>query len=755
MQQDRGTNGRRGMRRTVAGAVSSALLALALTPVLASVTAAPAAAAAGDTGSTYGAPVYATGGSGLHKDRIAWLSWGALGAQITNNTSVTNWHEVGPAHRVEVTCQLSGRSGDVYVARPGGYSGDGLDDLYNVGGTGTANQLRSAIRTPDGTTRSFRVACTGALVQFNGQGWGQAQRVSSRPVSLGGMVLADAESTHGAEYVQATAAGGTTSPWFQVDRSNGGCATRDNRAQVAVSRPSTTTWAARMSMTSSECTSGTGTPTAVLVANGASALDVQLFGSGVSAVSLGYVLDVDYGDAPASYGVASALLNPTTWSGGNLAAGTTTTAGYSPTPVNCRWEYQWREGWVEVCDTQYVAATGALAAPNPPEVTLGAAALTNRTAPHSANATGDTPDEDAIAGSAAPAADVYGPGSAHSVTVRCRGNSNARVAGWIDWNGSGAFDAGERSAVATCPSTAAAGADVTLTWTVPADVAGRATFLRLRVAADEADLASAVGAALRGEVEDWAMTVRAPRLEVTRTVDAEYVPAAGGALTHTVTVRNVGTLAMTAQRPAYLYDEVADATDDATLGAVSATGGAATVAGSRITWSGPLDVGATATITYAMTVRDAPRDRVMTNLARVSTSPVTATTAVTCDAGSADLAARQCARVQLWAVGIDLVKEVYRVGETTPLPAGARVPLGTQGTRRYTVTNTGSAPLKDVVLTDEWDQSRVVGNGRSQAVTTPRISCPGLAAGTAVVIPRLEPGESIVCTSTGPVMPDR
>ncbi len=118
-----------------------------------------------------------------------------------------------------------------------------------------------------------------------------------------------------------------------------------------------------------------------------------------------------------------------------------------------------------------------------------------------------------------------------------------------------------------------------------------------RVASDAADLGSATGAALRGEVEDWAVSVRTPRLEVTRATDAQYVPAAaGGAVRYTVPLHNPGPLPMTTERPAYLYDEVAATLDDAELGALTASVGTASVVGSRITWSGPLAVGASVTV---------------------------------------------------------------------------------------------------------------------------------------------------------------
>jgi len=83
--------------------------------------------------------------------------------------------------------------------RPGDWTGDSLDNLYNYGGTGSANQLISGIMVSNGQA-SFRVNCTATL--------------GGQPFPLKGLVMADAESINsGAEYVQATADG----RWFAVE----------------------------------------------------------------------------------------------------------------------------------------------------------------------------------------------------------------------------------------------------------------------------------------------------------------------------------------------------------------------------------------------------------------------------------------------------------------------------------------------------------------------------------------------------------
>ena len=75
-----------------------------------------------------------------------------------------------------------------------------------------------------------------------------------------------------------------------------------------------------------------------MLASGVSALDLTIHGGGQSEAAVGYILAVDYGDAPSTFGAAGALLRPT-WSdpAQPLAAGTTDLAGYvGPGTTNCQ-----------------------------------------------------------------------------------------------------------------------------------------------------------------------------------------------------------------------------------------------------------------------------------------------------------------------------------------------------------------------------------------------------------------------------------
>ena len=98
---------------------------------------------------------------------------------------------------------------------------------------------------------------------------------------------------------------------------------------------------------------------------------------------------------------------------------------------------------------------------------------------------------------------------------------------------------------------------------------------------------------------DCTTTTPVQSFSVTKTADqADVVP--GQKVTYTVTVKNTGGVDYTAGAPASFSDDLSAVLDDATYDN-DATGGA-TYAAPTLSWSGPLAVGATQTITYSVTV---------------------------------------------------------------------------------------------------------------------------------------------------------
>jgi uncharacterized repeat protein (TIGR01451 family) len=86
----------------------------------------------------------------------------------------------------------------------------------------------------------------------------------------------------------------------------------------------------------------------------------------------------------------------------------------------------------------------------------------------------------------------------------------ATLAGWIDFNGNGTFDAGERAQVSVPPNTTAA-TPFTLNWTGLAPIAANFSgAARFRIATTAAQVANPVGAAADGEVEDYLVPITQP-----------------------------------------------------------------------------------------------------------------------------------------------------------------------------------------------------------------------------------------------------
>src|SRR5204863_161081 len=89
------------------------------------------------------------------------------------------------------------------------------------------------------------------------------------------------------------------------------------------------------------------------------------------------------------------------------------------------------------------------------------------------------------------------------------------VAGWIDFNRNGTFDASERSTTAAC-----SGGQANLSWTVPTTVSAGISYVRLRYATNATQIQQPTGVADDGEVEDHRITITAPALKVVKSNNA-------------------------------------------------------------------------------------------------------------------------------------------------------------------------------------------------------------------------------------------
>ncbi|MGK9221337.1 CshA/CshB family fibrillar adhesin-related protein [Microbacterium sp. SA156] len=577
------------------------------------------------------AATYAEGGSGRHIGAIDWIEWGASGAPITNGTTATSTRDIA-GQELTTTCTITDVVGSVAAYRSGDYSGDSLDDLYNIGGAGSANQMvYGLVNRDNGATVSFHFSCE--------------TRLNGALVPLGGLVVADAESSNRSqgEYVQAKPDEAATT-WRVIERARS-C---DTNVLATLATDKTLRLHPDAEQCSSRQRGGSG-PMAIGYMDGATGAAVTVKGGGKSAVALGVVLEADFGDAPESYGAAGALF-----------------------------ERAWTGGEVPVGETNVSSSSFALATQSQPRTRLGAIVDSDNGHQFSAAADADDrtaqADEDAVA--AIGSIDVT-PGEPYVIEdVSCTGPGF--VAAWIDWNRNGAFDDGERSRAVEC-----VGSSVDLAWTVPMDAQDGASFARIRIAQTADGVASPVGMTTTGEVEDHALSIALPHLAIEKISDATADTRPGDTVTYTVRARNTGATAYTDAYPAVVFDDLSGVLDDAAYNddARADREGDLAYAEPLLSWTGPLAAGDAVEITYTTTVK-AGGDGTARNVAWEPNDPENPATP-SCDpadGGVDPTTGEPCAE----AVHLLPKLKVVKTAVTEELPA-----VGETATFRIELTNVG------------------------------------------------------------------
>lgn len=193
--------------------------------------------------------------------------------------------------------------------------------------------------------------------------------------------------------------------------------------------------------------------------------------------------------------------------------------------------------------------------------------------------------------------------------------ADATLATWVDVDASGTFDADEL--VTTTVPAGSGPEDHPLTIDASGAAAGT-TYGRVRLFAGGTDDPSPTGEWVGGEVEDYAITVLEPSLQVTKTASSSESPLVPGSeVTYTVVAENVGDADFTTDVPATFADDLSGVLDDAAVTAgPTASAGISAIDGDALAWTGALAAGESATVTYTVTVGDplpGAGDAVLTN----------------------------------------------------------------------------------------------------------------------------------------------
>nr|WP_199156436.1 CshA/CshB family fibrillar adhesin-related protein [Pedobacter sp. ASV2] len=436
---------------------------------------------------------FATGGTSVNKSKVLWLTWGSKldnvenypygkdGTDIPNGTGSYASIDVGGGRYLCIQAVISELSGgDIKSYAPGNYSGDSMDEMYNIGGNGHDNKLVSGIRNgANGALVTFTVTCNATL--------------DGVPVKLSGMVIGDAESLSDSEYFNATADGTWNIVELKQDLTN----TKPYEVRV-VNVDRSTKQRMEFVKGNDKKTAAisflTFNQTAYIGKSFDVSFTVALKGSGITAIALGLITSgVDGGDAPASYGTPLHLVNLGSISSDGITPGL---ANGPTTNLNAS---SYNPGKFIDLLSDYL---GSL----PPDVDTKNLSSYDAMGDNNDGTAGINEEDAWPAKYKAFSLTDYAPGNTIVATIPYNGKDDSYISGWIDFDQNGIFDDSERVTV----SAPANQTSVDLTWIIPANRVNKNTYVRLRYGKSKIDVSSPTGIVTGGEVEDHLIIIQTP-----------------------------------------------------------------------------------------------------------------------------------------------------------------------------------------------------------------------------------------------------
>lgn len=236
--------------------------------------------------------VKSTSGKGLHNSRIFWISWDLnkdnkpLDVLTASSAAPLKGIYTSPAgYKYEIT--LTTNSGDIVSASTTDY----YKNSFPVGYTGftPSNNILGIKQNPDASTAKFTLE-----VKMSEPG-------SSIQKTPKGLVIAGSESLNGTgEYYSMQIDGNITGNKVKViDKYIYGNTWSNFNVNLITSE-----LGKKVKATQKSTGTGDGKGDVMLLAEDVSSIDIELKGGGGQHIALGFIEDLDYSDAPESYGVA-------------------------------------------------------------------------------------------------------------------------------------------------------------------------------------------------------------------------------------------------------------------------------------------------------------------------------------------------------------------------------------------------------------------------------------------------------------------